>query len=249
MKAKLPISAAILTRNSAGTLSACLRSLPDVSEILIIDDNSSDGTISIAMDFGARVLLRPLDNFSSQRNFAIREAGFPWVLFLDSDEILDETLRKSIQEISFNNKNTLPDGFMTNRRNEIFGKIIAHGGWGNDYKMRLFPGEKNRFEGYVHEEVTIDGKITTLEGSIIHRNYKNVAHFLKKIPLYTELEKEQKLIAGEYGFSRIITRPLGEAYFRLVKMRGYRDGWRGYVLAVLMAYYVLLTYWKTLVSK
>src|SRR5690554_468477 len=54
----LPISVFILTYNEAGPIQDCLRSLPPVSEVIVVDSLSDDGTPAIAESLGARVIQR-----------------------------------------------------------------------------------------------------------------------------------------------------------------------------------------------
>lgn len=81
-------SVVILTLNEARNLGACLESIRDCEDVLVLDSGSTDETLEIARKWGARTLVNKFDNFAQQRNFA-HEAGqfkFPWVFHLDADE-------------------------------------------------------------------------------------------------------------------------------------------------------------------
>jgi len=83
-----PFSVVILTLNEEGNLPRCLSSLSGCNDIVVVDSGSTDRTVAIAEQRGARVLVRPFDNFAGQRNFAQLEIPFrhSWVFHLDADE-------------------------------------------------------------------------------------------------------------------------------------------------------------------
>jgi len=81
-------SVLVLTLNEERDLPRCLESIADCDDIVVLDSGSTDGTAAIARAAGARVYVRPFDNFAGQRNFAQREISFRhrWVFHLDADE-------------------------------------------------------------------------------------------------------------------------------------------------------------------
>ncbi|MSR87476.1 glycosyltransferase family 2 protein [Candidatus Peribacteria bacterium] len=105
---KLPISVHILTWNSEQTLERAITSVLDCAEVLVIDGGSQDGTVAIAERLGARVIPQrfpgaqgqPLMNFSAARNVGLEHTTQPWVLCLDSDEVMDPEAMKEIQAIT-----------------------------------------------------------------------------------------------------------------------------------------------------
>ena len=91
------LSACIITFNEADRLADCLASLAFCDDIVVVDSGSTDATVAIARQAGARVFERPFEGFRSQKQFAVEQARFDWVLCLDADERVDDTLRASIQ--------------------------------------------------------------------------------------------------------------------------------------------------------
>src|SRR5690606_41902640 len=91
------LSACIITFNEADRLGDCLASLAFCDEIVVVDSGSTDATAAIARQAGARVFERPFEGFRSQKQFAIEQAAHDWVLCLDADERVDDTLRASIR--------------------------------------------------------------------------------------------------------------------------------------------------------
>ncbi|EMG36479.1 glycosyl transferase [Desulfocurvibacter africanus PCS] len=82
------ISVLILTLDEEANLPACLDSVRFSDDLHVLDSGSSDRTADIARARGARVTQRPMDDWASQLNFAMRELPFrhPWVFMIDADE-------------------------------------------------------------------------------------------------------------------------------------------------------------------
>lgn len=93
MTASLPrLSLCMIARDSARTLPACLTSIgPWVDEMIVVDTGSLDETRDIARNFGARVFEFPwIDDFSAARNESLRHAHGEWLIWMDSDDTIDE---------------------------------------------------------------------------------------------------------------------------------------------------------------
>jgi glycosyltransferase involved in cell wall biosynthesis len=85
----LPITLAIFARNNEDSIGICIASVIDyVSEIIVVNTGSSDATVAIAESFGARVYHVGFTDFGSIRTLTAHLASLPWVLGLDTDEII-----------------------------------------------------------------------------------------------------------------------------------------------------------------
>ena len=85
---KIRFSAVLIVKNEAAFLDGCLRSLVGITdEIVVVDTGSEDDTISIAHEYGAKVLHYPWDgDFAAARNFGLDHALGEWILYIDADE-------------------------------------------------------------------------------------------------------------------------------------------------------------------
>lgn len=90
------LSAVVLAKNEQDSIADCLKRLAFADEVIVIDDMSEDQTVEIAKKSGARVYIRKLDDFASQRNFGLSKAGGKWVLFIDADELVPVDLEREI---------------------------------------------------------------------------------------------------------------------------------------------------------
>src|SRR5690606_20639456 len=94
----------IPTFNEEAYLEDALFSISFADEIIVIDSFSTDATPEIAKKFATKFLQRKFDNFSNQKNFALKEATGDWVLFVDADERVTHSLEAEIKSTIQNPK-------------------------------------------------------------------------------------------------------------------------------------------------
>ena len=120
---KHTLSAVILTHNEERHIGSCMQSVKFADEIVVIDDASTDKTVSIAKKLGVTVYKRKLDDFASQRNFALTKVAGEWVLFVDADERVTAKLQQEIKQAI----NGDASAYKIPRKNNIFGRGSAGG--------------------------------------------------------------------------------------------------------------------------
>lgn len=237
-RAKLTVS--VITWNEAECLRRCLESVAWADEIVVVDAGSTDKTLEVARTFTDHVLSRPWDGFARQKNFALDHARGEWVLSLDADEEVSPELREEIGRVLEQARG--PDGYSVPRRNIFWGRWVRHGRLYPDWQLRLFRRGRGRFIARdVHESVEVDGVVARLPGALVHRSYRDVAEFLERTNRYTTLAADECVRAGR-GIAALdlVVRPLGRFVSMYVLHRGFLDGWRGFLLAALYAYYVFV---------
>lgn len=228
------ISAAILCFNAADTLARCLRSLESVAdEIVLADSGSTDESLQMAADAGARILHLPFSGFQQQREQAEAACSHPWILMIDADECLSEELRQSL----LNWKKTAPEGvaFSFSRLNHFGDKPIRHGAWYPDIKPRLYLRGKARWlGGKVHEYLcTNDGSAPILmNGLLLHYPVKSAAEHFRKTERYARLAAEQKKDLPALKLILLMLFSPVWKFFRLYLLKaGWRDGKEGWWIA------------------
>lgn len=65
-------------------------------ETIVVDNNSTDATASLAADAGARVVFEPINQIARARNAGAAEASGDWLLFIDADSRLSAELLNDI---------------------------------------------------------------------------------------------------------------------------------------------------------
>lgn len=112
----MAISLCMIVKNEEQFLGKCLDSVKDiVDEIIVVDSNSSDSTIKIAENFGAKVYQYEWDsNYSNARNFSIRKASGKWILVLDADETI---AKRDLERVKALASNKHFEGFFFVQRN------------------------------------------------------------------------------------------------------------------------------------
>jgi glycosyltransferase involved in cell wall biosynthesis len=236
------ISVAIITKNEAEDIGACLESVVGwAKEIVVVDSGSSDGTTDICRRYGARVIeTADWPGFGRQKNRAVDACDGDWILCLDADEKLPGALRDEIVSAIREGRH---DAFRLPRLSSFCGNYIHHSGWRPDYVIRLFRKGHGRFsDDLVHEKVIVAGSTGTLRESILHASIGSVEELLDKINSYSTASAQMMREDGrETSMLQAVVRAMW-AFFRSYVLRmGILDGRDGFMLAVSSAE---LTYYK-----
>ncbi|MFY9270194.1 MAG: glycosyltransferase family 2 protein, partial [Candidatus Manganitrophaceae bacterium] len=131
-RGRATISAVVITYNEEGNIRGCLESLRWVDEIVLVDSQSSDRTVSIAREFTdrifVRIFVRPWPGFPAQRNFGIAQATGEWILILDADERVTPEAQREIATWLASPESQEYAAAQVPRRNYFFGKWLRFGG-------------------------------------------------------------------------------------------------------------------------
>jgi glycosyltransferase involved in cell wall biosynthesis len=240
-----PLSAVLITGNEEKNLPAALDSVTFCDEVLVVDSGSTDRTLDVARERGARIVVNaPWPGFVAQRTAATLLATHDWVLALDADERVSPTLREEIEALR---RAGFPDaGYRIPRVAHYLGKWIRATDWYPDRQLRLYDRSRGSWEGdLVHESFRSRGSVRLLRGEIHHHPYRDIAHHVAKINSYTSLWAEQSFVAGR---RMSLVDGLGAsswAFFRnYVLKRGFVLGEAGLTISALNAYYTFLKFVK-----
>ncbi|MEK7312602.1 MAG: glycosyltransferase family 2 protein [Chloroflexota bacterium] len=238
----MKLSAVVLTLNEEKHLPDCLASLHWADEIVVFDSFSTDRTEQIAREHNARFIQRPFANYAAQRNAALDSLDADWVFFVDADERIPPALADEVRAVT---ERPGPVGWWAPRHNYIFGKLTLQAGWYPDYQLRLLQRTRARFDPdrHVHELVTLEGAEGFLQNPLIHLNYETAPEFIKKQHAYTRYDAGTLHSQGQRAKLRnFVLQPLRQFYWRYITLGGWRDGWHGLRLSVLMAYFQFVLY-------
>lgn len=162
----IALSVCVITKNEEHKLPTCLNSVRWASEVIVVDDFSSDATSIICANFkNVKYFIRKFDGFGMQKNHAISLATNEWILNIDADEEVTPELQAEIQSIL--KENSPCSGYWIRRKNLWFGKYNTDKYPGS---LRFFKKSTGRFnESYVHEKVELDGTTGQLQAVLLHK--------------------------------------------------------------------------------
>lgn len=182
------LSAIIIAKNEERDLGDCLKSLSCADSVVVIDGDSSDGTVDIALRHGARVQrFADWPGFGAQKQRALDLADGHWILSIDSDERLSDSLSSEISEVLSKDGGSY-NGYEIKRHNYYLGRRLRFGGWGNDFVLRLARRSSCRFDlAPVHERLLVDGPIGRLAEPMTHLSYSSKREILDKRHRYAEV--------------------------------------------------------------
>ncbi len=231
------ISICILTKDSSATLRSTLDSVRPFSEVILLDNGSTDDTLSIAKEYpNVRIFHSPFIGFGPLRNRAAELATNNWILALDSDEILS----------SFDTKFPLDPkrAYVFPRHNYYNGKRIRGCGWDPDPVARLYHRNFSRYsEDRIHESL-IAPSFQPLPSPLLHTPYRSTAEFLSKMQHYSSLFAEQHRGKKSSSFAKALTHGL-YAFFRSYFLkRGIFCGSEGFTISLYNANTAFYKYLK-----
>ena len=242
MQQKLPISIVLIVRNEERNLAECLESCSFASEVILVDDNSSDKTRDIGSQFGCKIFVRSLDgDWGAQQTFAMEQATQPWLLLIDADERVTPKLYDSLKSAVEKNERFC---YQIQRENHFTNGKATHGVLRPDWVDRFLPREGARVEGKVHPKIISPFSHKKLTGRLIHFPYRSWGSYWKKFDKYTQLSAEKYLLAGKrcHFFRDIILRPFW-AFFKIYFLQGgFLDGKLGWIFSVNHYLYTMTKY-------
>ena len=249
------LSVVISAFNEEKKIEDCLKSVSFADEIIVVDGSSTDKTVQTAQKYTSKIFKRPNNPMLNvNKNFGFSKAIGDWILSLDADERVTPELKDEI-ESRIKNQESGVNGYWIPRKNIIFGKCIEHTGWYPDNQLRLFKKGKGKFPAeHVHEMIKIEGEAGHFKNNIIHYNYETIFQFVQKlINIYGPNEAEQLLKNGyKFNWHDAIRFPLKEFLSRFFAREGYKDGFHGLILSMLMAFYHFIVFaniWERLGFK
>ncbi len=235
----MKLSGIIIAKNGAYLLKDCIESLHFCDEVVLVDAGSTDNTVTLAKQLGARVVRGTDVDFAKQRNIGMQEAKGEWLLYIDTDERVSPQLKEqilaAIQKDSY-------DAFRVKRKNFYLGNYP----WPKIEQLeRLF--KKSHLEGWfgkLHETAKVHGRIGDLHGFLFHYTHRNLTSMLEKTIQWSQTEAQLRL---DTNHPRIVTwrliRVMLTGFFdSYIKQGGWKAGTMGLIESMYQSYSMFITY-------
>jgi len=275
MSMRVPVSVIVPIINEAANLPRCLDCVKWADEIFVIDSESTDDSIAIALQHGAQVVQFEFNGiWPKKKNWALENVRFrnDWVFVLDADEVLppqaEAEFAKAIAEAGD------IAGYWINRRFMFMGRWMRHAYYPN-WNLRLFRHALGHYEkltdaptnsgdNEVHEHVLVNGRTAKLQVEIDHYAFPSINVFVEKHNRYSNWEarvaadtllhsSSEKISSQTVDRRRKLKtisqhlpfRPLLRFLYVYVWQKGFLDGMEGYYFARLHGFYEFLSVAKT----
>lgn len=233
------ISVLIQTYNAERHLERVLRSVEGFDEVVVADMESTDSTRDIALRHGARVVVFEKKNFTIvevYRQKAIEACSNPWVLVLDADELCTPQLRTFLYDDV--RRDPEPHGFWIPRKNFFMGRWMKC--YYPDYVLRFMPREGTTWAPRIHSIPEIKGSVLHIprrrtDLALVHLANETYAESIAKMNKYTENERDRR--RGSYSRLKLVFDPPFRFFKAYVLKGGFRQGWPGFIHAVMDSFY------------
>lgn len=241
---KLPLTGVVVTKNEGDRIGQCIASLmPVCREVIVLDSGSTDDTIAIARELGARVEHRDWDGFARQKNAAIERASQPWVILLDADEWLEPNAQNELRKL-FADDIEQADVWLLLRRTHWLGTPMRHGSFAREAIERLFRSDLRHADIPVHEYLDTAGR--TVRRSTIeleHDTARNAGEYREKLTKYAGLWAKERAARGKTAWpGRGLLAASAYALKNLILQGGVLDGKAGIAFHREHMRYVALKY-------
>lgn len=245
------ITAAIMAKNEAHDIEACLQSVLWMDEVIVLDSGSTDGTQEICKKYAPKVKLINTDwpGFGEQSNRCLEMSNSDWCYLSDADERVTPELKEEILQTI--NSNPTCDVFRIPRLNYFMGRAMIHClSPKGDQPTRLIKKGTAKFTYIVHQKLVTNSKIGTLHNYMVHYPFRNLAEILEKANSYSTagvtLLIEKNVKPG-------IAKTFGHAIWTFIRLYfvklGFLDGWPGFILAFSGAEGAFYKYAKLIESR
>lgn len=241
------LSVVIFTKNEESNIGPCLETIKWANEIIIMDDGSTDKTLYIAKRYTDKIIVNPMNrDFAKQRNLSISHCTGDWILQMDADERVTDELKNKITDIL--DRGTDFAAFRYKRKNYFCGKFLRYGGEEAHKSLRLFRKGMATFYGR-DDQIKVYGEVGDWDEVMEHYNFPDIEHYILTQNFYSQTEAED--LTGQIGImnekqlrKELTIKPL-KLFFKIyVKKKGYKDGLRGLIFAILSAWRRFLRYAK-----
>lgn len=240
------ISLLLLTKNEQDNLvkwGEWIHKLTCITEIVVVDDGSTDDTKTIlksfeTKDLSIKIFDRKIDgDFASQRNFAITKTTNDWILMLDADEIPSPKLINYLNNLNLDNNFC----YSINRYLVYHNHVLYHGISVTDKPIRLFKKNIGKYDGNVHEVWSTKNRVINISAPIFHYSAPNLKTFLNKLNNYSTIRAQELFDTKvKVNLFDIMIYPKAKFIQYYFWHLGFIDGTAGLIICLSLSFYSFL---------
>lgn len=238
----MKVSAVVIAKNESTMITDCLLSLSWADEIVVVDTGSTDSTVKLSRDLGAKVFTYKGGFFSDWRSFAAKKTAHKWILYVDADERVTPLLAAEIAAL-------VPGdivAFDIPRKNIQLGKQMNHGGWPDKVKRLINKTKLTTWVGDLHEQPMIEGPTGVLTNSLSHITHRSITDMISKTIFYSDIEAKLMFDAHhpKMTIPRFMSAVGREFWYRGIRKQGFADGYVGIIEIVYQMFSRFVSYAK-----
>lgn len=230
------LSVLLPTFNNAAYMRPTLESIKWADEILVVDSFSTDATLELCREYGARIIQHAYIQSAKQKNWAIPQCAHEWVLQVDTDEVVEPELKTEILKLIQAPPQGV-DGFRIPFKHHVFGEWVKVCNLYPEYHLRLFRRDAGRFQDKeVHAHVEVSGRVETLQHHILHYGMKSISNQLRNLDRYSRYQADELKKRGKkFHWTQLAFRPFALFAYYFFWTRGFTAGYRGLLISALNA--------------
>lgn len=241
----MQITATIIACNEAENIAACIESVQQVCDevIVIVDNKTRDNTAEISEGYGARVMYLDYLGDGPQKAYGVQFASHDWILSIDADERLEDDAVTAIKSVDLNN--TSVDAYSLRRRNYAGRHWIRAAGFYPDTVTRLYHRGRAAYLPKKRHSSVAANSVVALNAHLSHFTYRDYAHWIERI---NALSSRDAWAMYEQGIKPSRSAPalhsLSALMRKLIFKGGIFQGMDGATVAVTTAFHAYMKYLK-----
>ena len=239
------LSVAIIAQDEGDRIADCLKSVSFADEIILVDSGSKDNTVNIAKSFGCRVFFQAWPGYAKQKQFAVDQCRYDWILLLDADERVPEKTAELIKTIGNASEMDIT-AYSFYRKNFFHKRWIRCCGWWPDKVTRLVNRRHGQFSDHqVHERWISQGNVRQLDAAIEHHSFRNYSDLIDKVQKYSSLGAREMHEKGQTaGWWTPLTHGMWMFFRTYFLELGIGSGFDGFMISVVTAGVSFMKYAK-----
>ena len=237
------ISGTIITYNEEDHIRDCIRSLREIcDDIVVVDSLSTDRTVELAREMGAKVIPQAYLGEGPQRNITEKNAAHDWIMALDADERLDDEMIITIKGLSLADPGL---AYAFNRKSFVGQRWVKGPGFYPDFVTRLYNRTAAAYEPKAGHAGVIAPEVERVNGHILHYTYDDISDWIAKINQVTSLDARGMYEAGKPASAlKPLLSAVAAGFRQLILRGGIFRGVDGLTIAVTTMFRCYMKYLK-----